>query len=92
MDATSCDVASSGWHSWHHIEWAGAHQTVGRLQARIAKAARNGEWRKVRRLQRLLTASTSAKARSRPTEWCTSRESWSGWTRAQLTTAGSRAG
>jgi hypothetical protein len=29
---------------------------------------------------------------SRPAEWCTSRESWSGWTRAQLTTADSRAG
>jgi len=31
-------------------------------------------------------------AGSRPAEWCTSRESWSGWTRAQLTTADSRAG
>jgi len=29
---------------------------------------------------------------ARPAEWCTSRESWSGWTRAQLTTADSRAG
>lgn len=30
--------------------------------------------------------------RSRPMSWCTSRESWLGWTRAQLTTAESRAG
>ena len=27
-----------------------------------------------------------------PTAWCMSRESWSGWTRAQLTTADNRAG
>jgi hypothetical protein len=26
-----------------------------------------------------------------PTAWCTSRESWFGWTRAQLTTADNRA-
>lgn len=30
-------------------------------------------------------------AGSRPTEWCTSRESWPGWTRTQLTTADRRA-
>ena len=30
--------------------------------------------------------------RSCPAEWCTSRDFWFGWTRAQLTTAGSRAG
>ena len=30
--------------------------------------------------------------RSRSAEWCTSREPWSGWTRAQLNTADSRAG
>jgi hypothetical protein len=30
--------------------------------------------------------------RSCPGEWCTSRESWFDWTRAQLTTAESRAG
>jgi hypothetical protein len=27
-----------------------------------------------------------------PAAWCTSREFWFGWTRAQLTTADSRAG
>jgi hypothetical protein len=30
--------------------------------------------------------------RSCPTEWCTSRDFWFGWTRSQLTTADSRAG
>jgi RNA-directed DNA polymerase len=62
MDASNCDVASANWTHWHGIAWSEAHQVVGRLQARIAKAAKAGEWRNVKRLQRLLTRSTSAKA------------------------------
>jgi RNA-directed DNA polymerase len=62
MDACSCDVASTNWTHWHDIPWQDAHQVVGRLQARIAKAAKAGEWRNVKRLQRLLTRSVSAKA------------------------------
>lgn len=56
------DVASAVWQSWHQIHWSDAHQSVARLQTRIAKAVKAGEWRKVRSLQRLLTQSTSAKA------------------------------
>jgi RNA-directed DNA polymerase len=56
------DVASAVWRSWHQINWSGAHQSVARLQTRIAKAVKAGEWRKARSLQRLLTQSTSAKA------------------------------
>ena len=62
MDASNCDVASTNWTHWHDIPWQDAHQVVGRLQARIAKAAKAGEWRNVKRLQRLLTRSVSAKA------------------------------
>jgi RNA-directed DNA polymerase len=64
MDASQhdCDVASAIWQSWHEVSWVKIHQVVARLQARIAKAAKAGEWRKVRALQRLLTKSTSAKA------------------------------
>src|SRR3546814_19997657 len=64
MDAIlpDCDVASATWYSWHGIPWQSVHKVVARLQARIAKAAKAGEWRKVRSLQRLLTKSTSAKA------------------------------
>lgn len=64
MDAMlfDCDVASATWQSWHGIPWSDVNQVVARLQARIAKAAKAGEWRKVRSLQRLLTKSTSAKA------------------------------
>ncbi len=62
MDASDCDVAFTAWTHWHGIPWQTVHETVGRLQARIAKAAKAGEWRDVKRLQRLLTRSTSAKA------------------------------
>ena len=64
MDAIylDCDVASATWQSWHGIPWITVNQVVARLQARIAKAIKAGEWRKARSLQRLLTKSTSAKA------------------------------
>ena len=64
MDAMhcDCDVASTAWQSWHDISWVKAYQVVARLQTRIAKAVKAGEWRKVRALQRLLTKSSSAKA------------------------------
>ena len=64
MDASQydCDIASTGWKSWHDISWVKIYQTVARIQARIAKAAKAGEWQKVRSLQRLLTKSTGAKA------------------------------
>lgn len=64
MDASQsdCDITSTGWTSWHDITWVKVHQAVARIQARIAKAAKAGEWRKVRSLQRLLTKSTGAQA------------------------------
>jgi RNA-directed DNA polymerase len=64
MDAMHhhCDVASAAWQDWHHVPWDQAHRVVARLQTRIAKAVKNGNWRKARSLQMLLTRSTSAKA------------------------------
>lgn len=64
MDAvqSGCDVASATWQSWHHISWSQTYQVVARLQTRIAKAVKAGNWRKARSLQKLLTRSTSAKA------------------------------
>ena len=50
MDASDCDVASTDWGHWHGIPWRDVFREVGRLQARIAKAAKAGEWRKVRNL------------------------------------------
>jgi RNA-directed DNA polymerase len=46
---------------WHRINWVKTHHEVKRLQMRIAKSAREGNWRKVQTLQRLLTRSFSAK-------------------------------
>ena len=64
MDASlhDCDIASTGWQTWHDISWVKVYQAVARIQARIAKAVKAGEWRKVRSLQRLLTKSSGAKA------------------------------
>ncbi len=46
---------------WQSINWAHAEQEVRRLQMRIAKAAREGKWNKVKSLQWLLSHSLSAK-------------------------------
>jgi RNA-directed DNA polymerase len=48
--------------AWHGIDWAKAHRTVRRLQARIAKAVQEGRWNKVEALQWLLTHSFYGKA------------------------------
>ncbi len=55
------DAASAAGSGWHEISWSDAHRVVGRLQTRIAKSTKAGNWRRVRRLQSLLTRSTSAK-------------------------------
>jgi len=60
MDASHRDVASTPHTCWHDIVWPDVYRVVGRLQVRIAKATKAGNWRTVKRLQRLLTRSTSA--------------------------------
>ncbi|HID46163.1 MAG TPA: hypothetical protein EYP34_10455, partial [Chromatiaceae bacterium] len=47
---------------WHEIYWSVMHRTVRGLQVRVAKAAKESNWRKVKTLQRLLTHSFAAKA------------------------------
>ena len=54
--ASGCEKA------WHNIDWTKAHQTVRRLQMRMAKAVREGRWGKVKPLQWLLTHSFYGKA------------------------------
>ncbi len=92
MDAISSgDVAPTRWNDWHTIPWAETFQHVARLQARIAKAAQNDNWRSVNRLQKLLVRSTTARvvAVRRVTEnqgrktpgvdgitWSTPKEKW----------------
>jgi RNA-directed DNA polymerase len=46
---------------WHQTDWGQVTQEVRRLQVRIAKAAKEGRWNRVRALQHLLTHSHGAK-------------------------------
>jgi RNA-directed DNA polymerase len=46
---------------WNNIDWKKVEKHVNRLQARIAKAVREGKWNLVKRLQYLLTQSHYAK-------------------------------
>ena len=54
-------AAPHGRVDWSQIDWNRAEKNVGRLQARIVKAAGEGRWGKVRCLQHLLTHSYSGK-------------------------------
>ncbi|MCY4420678.1 MAG: group II intron reverse transcriptase/maturase [Gammaproteobacteria bacterium] len=47
---------------WHQIDWGQIRKTVRGMQVRIAKAVREGKWREVKALQRMLTRSFSGKA------------------------------
>ena len=57
LGATPADV-----RAWNSIEWKHIRKNVERLQVRIAKAAKEERWNKVRVLQRILVTSWSAKA------------------------------
>jgi RNA-directed DNA polymerase len=48
-------------NTWDQIDWPQVNAEVTRLQMRIAKAAREGRWNKVKALQHLLTRSHSGK-------------------------------
>ncbi len=48
--------------SWQTINWFKAQSRVRGLQVRIAKATKQGHWRQVAKLQRLLTRSFAARA------------------------------
>jgi RNA-directed DNA polymerase len=47
---------------WHAIDWRLVQRNVRTMQKRIAKATREGDWRRVKALQRSLTHSFSARA------------------------------
>lgn len=46
---------------WHAVNWRQVERNVKGMQIRIAKATREGKWRKVKALQRMLTRTLSAK-------------------------------
>jgi RNA-directed DNA polymerase len=46
---------------WHAVDWQRVQRNVRGMQIRIAKATREGNWRRVKALQRMLTRSSSGK-------------------------------
>ena len=46
---------------WHDIDWCRVQRNVRAMQIRIAKACREGNWRRVKALQRMLTRSRTAR-------------------------------
>src|SRR5437879_2369412 len=48
-------------YGWTAVPWKQVQRTVGKLQTRIYRASRRGDIRAVRKLQRLLVRSRSAK-------------------------------
>ncbi|AYY96089.1 group II intron reverse transcriptase/maturase [Burkholderia multivorans] len=46
---------------WHAVDWRRVERNVRGMQIRIAKATREGDWRRVKALQRMLTRTLSAK-------------------------------
>jgi len=47
--------------NWYAVDWRRVERNVRGMQIRIAKATREGKWRKVKALQRMLTRTLSAK-------------------------------
>ena len=43
-------------NNWHAVDWRRVEWNVRGMQIRIAKATREGNWRRVKALQRMLTA------------------------------------
>lgn len=55
-------ASSHGPNDWHAIEWRTVERNVRTMQIRIAKATQEGDWRRVKALQRSLTRSLSARS------------------------------
>src|ERR1700756_2112004 len=47
--------------NWNAVNWRKVERNVRGMQIRIAKATREGDWRRVKALQRMLTRTLSAK-------------------------------
>lgn len=61
LDTCVESAFSGGATDWMSIDWHRVHTSVRGMQLRIAKATKEGKWRKVKALQRMLTRSMSAK-------------------------------
>lgn len=61
LDHTIKSAPSGVPHNWHAIDWQRVQRNVRGMQIRIAKATREGKWRRVTALQRMLTRSLCGK-------------------------------
>lgn len=61
-DMTVGSAFSGSSLTWASIDWKRVRRNVREIQMRIAKATQEGNWRRVKSLQRILTRSFSAKA------------------------------
>lgn len=55
--APVASASFDGMTNWHDLDWARIQQSVRKMQLKIAQATGEGDWRRVKRLQRLLTHS-----------------------------------
>ncbi|MBB3101943.1 group II intron reverse transcriptase/maturase [Azomonas macrocytogenes] len=55
--ASVTSASPNGQLDWHSLDWANIQTSVRKTQLRIAQATREEDWRRVKRLQRLLTHS-----------------------------------
>lgn len=65
METNTSDGDTASSHEaldWHAIDWRRVEYNVRTTQVRIAKATQEGDWRRVKALQRSLTRSFSARA------------------------------
>lgn len=53
----AASASSDGTLAWHSFDWAKIQSSVRKTQLKIAQATRDKDWRRVKRLQRLLTHS-----------------------------------
>lgn len=60
--ARPASASSAELITWHGIDWAKVTSNVRNLQIRIAQATKEGDWRRVKALQRFLSRSFSGKA------------------------------
>jgi RNA-directed DNA polymerase len=56
-----CNASGAGSTSWHVINWGTVARSVKSLQIRVAKAVAAKQWRKVKRIQWLITHSFASK-------------------------------
>jgi RNA-directed DNA polymerase len=61
-EKNTADAALDTDIAWHAINWRTAQQNINRLQSRIVEATKQGNWRKVRALQYIVTRSLSGAA------------------------------